>query len=267
MQNLEQSIQSLYEESNDFPFCQEPRLKYVLAAIPRTGSTLLALLLWRTGCLGAPMEYLAIPFRDAMIARLGNGDVIAYWNALIRSRTSPNGVFGYKSFIQSMQYIAKHHQQLLPFISADRAVYLTRRNKIEQAVSLSKAIQSRSWFSSVVESRVAEYKFNHIRFCENSINQQERSWEDAFALTQTKPLRIFYEDLQSTPSALVQSVADYLGISLDPSAAIGVPLIGKQFDRRNDEWVQRYSEQKNQSKDVEDLPNSELMSSSVAESK
>ena len=48
-----------YEAKFDFPARDRaPERSYLLATVPRSGSTYLSHVLWRTGCLGAPLEYL-----------------------------------------------------------------------------------------------------------------------------------------------------------------------------------------------------------------
>ena len=48
-----------YEGSFDFPRrTASPERTYLIATVPRTGSTWFSHLLWQTGCLGAPLEYL-----------------------------------------------------------------------------------------------------------------------------------------------------------------------------------------------------------------
>ena len=48
-----------YEAKFDFPArAAAPERPYLLATVPRSGSTYLSHVLWRTGCLGAPLEYL-----------------------------------------------------------------------------------------------------------------------------------------------------------------------------------------------------------------
>ena len=52
-----QGLDTGYEGKFDFaPRREPPSRPYLLASVPRTGSTLLSHLLWRTGCLGAPLE-------------------------------------------------------------------------------------------------------------------------------------------------------------------------------------------------------------------
>ena len=52
-------IETGYEERYDFPERDGPPDRvYVLASLPRSGSTYLSHVLWESGCLGAPLEYL-----------------------------------------------------------------------------------------------------------------------------------------------------------------------------------------------------------------
>ena len=51
-------IQTGYEAEFDFPaYRGSARRPYMLASVPRSGSTFVSHLLWETGCLGAPLEY------------------------------------------------------------------------------------------------------------------------------------------------------------------------------------------------------------------
>ena len=51
-------VETGYEAKFDFPLTAgQPEIVYLLATVPRTGSTYLSHILWQTGCLGAPLEY------------------------------------------------------------------------------------------------------------------------------------------------------------------------------------------------------------------
>jgi trehalose 2-sulfotransferase len=54
-------INRLYMAEFDFRTKVEQRLSYMIATVPRSGSTYFAIQMWRTGVLGAPMEYLNFP--------------------------------------------------------------------------------------------------------------------------------------------------------------------------------------------------------------
>jgi hypothetical protein len=51
-------IETGYEAECDFPpHRPPPSHPYLLASVPRSGSTYGSHILWQTGCLGAPLEY------------------------------------------------------------------------------------------------------------------------------------------------------------------------------------------------------------------
>ena len=78
----------------------------MLAGTPRSGGNYLCHLLWRTGLMGAPMEY--FNFHTLMLqmaVRLGVTSLADYVQRLLRVRTSPNGVFGYKAHFDHLQFM------------------------------------------------------------------------------------------------------------------------------------------------------------------
>jgi LPS sulfotransferase NodH len=231
-------VNRLYEEEFDFPLRdEEPVLTYAIATVPRTGSTYFATLLWRSGVLGAPMEYPNIHTMHRLIERLGRGDLVAYWNELKRRRTSPNGVFGYKLFVNTFE------RELLPYLTPDRVLYFTRANKAAQAVSYARALQTDVWFAGVKEPINPSYSFEQIRECEIMIKRQEAAWEDIFAGTNTVPLRIEYEQLRNDTPSVLRQVCQDLRIELDPKLECIVPAMKIQSDGLNREWIDRYKQE------------------------
>jgi hypothetical protein len=108
------------------PFCQ-----------PGEQLPLLGIKLWQTGVCGAPMEYLNFVNRkNDMLIRLGKADAVVYWDELRRRRTSKNGVFAFKAFIGDYSQTLQDYADLLPHIRSDKTIYLTRQDKLQQAVSV-----------------------------------------------------------------------------------------------------------------------------------
>src|SRR5216110_813568 len=93
-------IETGYEGKFDFAARQQPPdLAYLLASVPRAGSTYVSHLLWRSGCLGAPLEYLNFLGEGPYGFAHGLAEKqTALWRSALHTRTSPNGVFGVKSF-------------------------------------------------------------------------------------------------------------------------------------------------------------------------
>lgn len=237
-----QGILDLYSDAYDFPsFEGRPSTSYMLAAIPRSGSTHLAMQLWKTGVLGSPMEYPNAPFMDPMRRRLGTGDdLVAYWNAVKRVRTSHNGVFGYKMFVSDYVRSGNQHPELLPEITPDKVIFITRSNLVEQAVSYSKAIHSGAWFHGVQMREKPVYDEEDICLCIAALQYQIDFWDELFTLTKTAVHAVTYESLLADPGGVVKGVANFLGVELDPTAIIDLPCIQTQRDAESAEWVRRF---------------------------
>ena len=77
-----------YEARFDFPHrATAPSRPYLLATVPRSGSTYLSHVLWRTGCLGAPLEYLNFdPSGTYGHASASPSEQQRLWGTFMRSR-------------------------------------------------------------------------------------------------------------------------------------------------------------------------------------
>ena len=113
-------IDTGYEGKFDFASrLERPELTYLLATVPRAGSTHFSHLLWRIGCLGAPLEYLnfepAGPYGFA-----ANSPELQrrLWRSVLRRRCSPNGVFGLKAFPPQLERLRERNPQLLEEVLA-----------------------------------------------------------------------------------------------------------------------------------------------------
>jgi LPS sulfotransferase NodH len=238
-------INKLYQSAHDFAgFHGKPLTEYMLATMPRSGSTYFAIELWRTGVLGAPMEYANTPYISLLGERMDfKGDIVEYWDKVRSIRTSPNGMFGFKMFMRNYKDCQDDHPDLLREIAPDKVIYLTRRDVLEQAVSYSKAIQSKAWFHGVKVASEPVYSFDDIRECEQMIRYQMAFWESLFELTCAEVHRVTYEDLLSSPTHEVQKVADFLNVRLDPASILEIDSIEMQRNAQSMEWVGRYRDE------------------------
>lgn len=154
----------LYSRAFDFPRrFGAPLKQLMIAAVPRSGSTAFCLELWRTGMLGAPLEYLNSEFvsRETRWRKLQRGDVKC-WKELQCVRTATNGVFSYKFFVHDYVEILNRRPRLLPYIAPTHVVYFTRADKLSQAISYSRAIRSGAWFANANTRNKCEYDSVHI---------------------------------------------------------------------------------------------------------
>jgi LPS sulfotransferase NodH len=243
-----------YEGRFDFPpRSTAPERTYLLASVPRAGSTYFSHLLWQTGSLGAPLEYLnfeiAGPYGFASKSTALQHEL---WRSVLRRRCSPNGVFGLKAFPQQLEDLQQSNQGLLADVLAtilprDRAryvIYLRRRDRVAQSVSLARASVSGVWRHDQERSEAEplEYSQAALEAAERGIAFQEGVWATMFADLRIQPLNLWHEDVLADPADALSQVAKYIGVSVDPSAEVAVPAINKQSPGESAEWITRYAE-------------------------
>jgi LPS sulfotransferase NodH len=232
----------IYTSAFDFA-CRRipPTTQLMVATVPRSGSTAICLDLWRTGLLGAPLEYtnLDLMNQNPRWKKFLRHEV-QFWRELQRVRTSPNGVFSYKFFVQAYVEILKKKPKLLPRISPTHVVYFTREDKLAQAVSYSRAIQSGAWFANAPPRHSCQYDEAHIQDCLEQISRQERSWEYVFCITDTRPLSVSYEKFMSAPGSVVQTILEYVVPGSVIREPLDIPKIEIQRDAVSDDWKQRF---------------------------
>ena len=241
-----------YEGKFDFPRQSDPpRLAYMLASLPRSGSTWFSHLLWRTGCLGAPLEYLnfeaAGPYYFAALAPAVQQQL---WQSALHRRTSPNGVFGAKCFAGQLEALEQHNPPLLAAVMATlvrrpspRIVYFQRRDRVAHAISYARASLSGVWRKEQEpdDGVTVDYSEAAIARAEQMIEAEQAAWRKMFGELGIEPLTIWYEDALADANAATSSAAEYLGVTLDPAAQLEIPGIEKQAAADSAAWAERYA--------------------------
>jgi len=149
-----EGVETGYEEKFDFPSRPGlPERIYLLATVPRTGSTYVSHLLWRSGYLGAPLEYLNFLAEGPYGFAHGRAEKqTALWRSALHRRTSSNGVFGVKSFPLQLRELQRDNPSLLLEVFATLfpargkrfIVRLKRRDSVAHAISFARALTSSS---------------------------------------------------------------------------------------------------------------------------
>jgi LPS sulfotransferase NodH len=247
-------VMRMYDREMDFmTYRARPGCRYILATMPRSGSTLCSIRLWQSGQLGAPLEYLNFRMATRLLERLGYGvdedgrpkdanQLVGYWKNLQQLRTSPNGVFGCKVFVSNLMVLANRYPEFVSRIAPTHVVYLTRMDLVGQAISYYRAQRSSAWFGGVQAKQAVEYDFKRIQSCLVSICTQTAVWERLFETWGVMPLRVSYEQMCRQPRAVTSVVKTHLGIAHDPAARLSVPLIVKQADHTSEAWRARFKE-------------------------
>lgn len=248
-------IETGYEEKFDFPFRHAPPQKvYVLASVPRSGSTYLSHLLWRTGCLGAPLEYLNfLPAGHYGFASNSPEKQIELWQSILHRRTSPNGVFGIKCFPMLISLLFRSNPalyrqataMLMPPDRSARVVRLKRRDRLAHAISFARATRSGIWRheQEPPEGITVGYSRAAVDQAMDELDRAETGWDPLFASLQDEPLTLWHEDVVDRPDDAVRKVAGFLKVRIDPSLAVAVPEIRKQAQSDSRKWVERYQAQ------------------------
>lgn len=240
-----------YEAEFDFPAWEgPPRLPWLLASLPRAGSTWLSHELWACGCLGAPLEYLNFerggPYGDAADRP---HDQLRLWRRALATRTSPNGVFGLKAFPGQLHHVQQGNPALVAQVmrlllgpaSPRKVVELRRRDRKAHAVSYARALLSGVWRAEQEREGRDEPEFSALAVerAEAMLDQQHAGWQAMYADLGVVPLVLWFEDALADPDGAVLQVAGYLGVPLNPAARVAVPPIRQQAQAGARAWLGR----------------------------
>ncbi len=240
----EEPARSLSDERFDFSHPAPLRQSYIIASSARSGSTYLARLLAQTGLLGAPSEVFnsATNEMQTLMARFRAYSHADYVAKLIANRTSRNGVFGMKAHFHQFEAFLKKYPPLLEALAPITYIYIDRRDKVAQAVSMAKALQTDQWSSQWRGSPrpLLRYDRELIAKSMSEVELQDARWLRWFELHNITPFRVTYEDLIADPAASVRSVVERLGVQDDEPDDLNIPAIEKQGDDTNQEWIERF---------------------------
>jgi LPS sulfotransferase NodH len=238
----EKPIRFVLDERLDFNHRVPLRKSYIVASSYRSGSNYLCWELWRTSILGAPVEFLN-PY-DALPVLMNRFKAVSpadYISKLLAHRTSRNGVFGLKTHFHHFEAFLKQYPTLLDALAPVTFIHLSRRDKIAQAVSMAKALQTDFWTSRIQSERVPpQYDRELIAKCLDEIKLQDLNWPLWFEKHGITPFPVMYEDFVADPPGVVHSIQKLLGVEDDERAEVNVPPTKSQSDDTNRMWIERF---------------------------
>jgi LPS sulfotransferase NodH len=237
----------------------------LVCATPRSGSTLLCALLDGTGVAGRPQEFFerlsssGLPrqpreyfegVEDPKLLELlaptdpgapDPGDPIPQ---ALELGTTDNGVFAAKlMWTHLLDLGGRLGRPSDVTLLAERFpdphyVHVRRRDKVAQAVSLWRAVQTRAWRAGeVTENGNAVYHAGAIGYLAGQLSDHDDAWRTWFAANGIQPLTIVYEELSADTHAATSAVLDHLGAG---PATIPEPPLRRQGDDRSARWLERY---------------------------
>jgi trehalose 2-sulfotransferase len=229
---------------------------------------------------GNPEEYFWDDALPAWYKRWEISTFAAFLERMLVEGTTPNGVFGVKVFAGDyLEDFLKHVRKLpqysdlrlsVPALMSGifpnlRCVWLTRRDKVRQAVSWWIAFQTRVWavrnrneeratlqvLQSVrnleapqIRRQEPGYSFEKIDSLVQEIVRREAEWQKYFTEGGIKPLTVVYEDFAQCDEATTLQILLYLGIDVPRNLGSRKRILQKQADVFSEEFVRRYLEEK-----------------------
>jgi len=188
-------------------------------------------------------------------------DYSEHFNAALRTGTTPNGVFAAKlmwsyfpDFLELMRGIPRFagmgDGSLLNTAFPNlRYVFISRSDKVRQAVSLWRALQTWVWrnatgapASEPPPERRAVYSFDAIDHLLDQLRRHEDAWRGFFFRIGQRPLPLVYEEVAGDPDAAAARVLDALGVTAERRPERPQRTISRQSDELSESWVQSYLE-------------------------
>lgn len=191
-------------QNRDFAGNTPVRMRYGILSSQRSGSTLLARMLFETRQAGDPLEYFNLRLLTLARKQTGNQFLtpIEFMRLMELRRTSPNGVFGMKIHYEQMLRAFQSsvpNEKMTKFLHSFRHLFwIRRRGRLRQAISLALAMHTNSWSSE--ESHKVSAESISLLDCIHAlqaISFQDCGWGKLISTAKLKVRIIWYEDLVS----------------------------------------------------------------------
>ena len=248
----------------------QPSRSYVLACTPRVGSHLLSDALASTGIAGRPREWLPRFTRDTAprtasdrMKLVTQAPAVApdaaadaeHIARVLQAGTSENGVFGIVIHWPVLPDAVRRlhaflgtgdpepHRVLSSAFPGLSYVWVRRRDRVAQAVSWYKAIQTGTYVGPAGPSAAVEgelrFDYGKIRYLVAALTSFENAWSSFFASSGVTPLVVHYEDLSANYVSTIRSVMDFLQLDAE-NADIARPRHEKYADALSLSWIEQF---------------------------
>ncbi len=180
----------------------------------------------------------------------------AHLERTFRTGTTPNGVFGTKLMWNQLPDVEQHATavrelagltgiELLECLFGNPGyVWMRRRDKVRQAISLWRALQTRTWRlehpGRDAERPELHYSFEGIDHLRRRLSADDESWGRFFLASGVDPLEISYEDdVEPDPAGAVARIHALVGIEVPTGWEPQAEMV-RQSDGINDAWRSAY---------------------------
>lgn len=173
--------------------------------------------------------------------------------------TTTNGIFGAKLMWNQLPDVEQHAGAIERFAGLSRLellealfdgdlgvrfVWMRRRDKVRQAISLWRALQTRSWRlehpGGAEHPPRLSYSFGGIEHLRRRLSADDEAWGRFFAGHEIDALELVYEeDVELDPEGSVHRVAALVDAALSAGWAPQARML-RQADRLSDDWYEAY---------------------------
>ena len=229
----------------------KPDKSYLICTTPRTGSWLLCSMLESTGVAGRPEEI----FHADTLGGKPRKTIRQHLQAAVRRGTRSQRVFGgkvhwsqYRLAAQRLAVETKTSDEGLPMLLAEQLpdltyVWLSRRDKVRQAISYYRATESGQWWRTahdpISPCDETKFDFDTIERLHTYLVNHDANWRAYFDRLNLDPIIIHYEDLAEDPWQSTLDVLQAAGIRA-PRISPQVPHLVRQADVLSESWLLKY---------------------------
>ena len=183
-----------------------------------------------------------------------------YLATVLQRGSTLNNVFGAKimwgyfnDLVHKFQDIPGYSEMPAPDLLSTvfphlRYIWIRRRDKVRQAVSLWKALQTWTWRQEDLSprpnvsagSRKPVFHFKAIDHLVQQIETDEAAWQHYFRSYDIQPFTVEYEELTVAYEEVDLEILQFIGIPISEDFVFIEPRMRRQADALSEEWVQRY---------------------------
>ncbi|MGK7895727.1 MAG: Stf0 family sulfotransferase [Xenococcus sp. (in: cyanobacteria)] len=241
----------LHNQQNEAP------LVYFIAMEVRSGSNLMCQYLSNNGFGNAGEYFQNINSEQLSPIICKNLDLdpekvepYVFFERLLKKHSS-NGIFGskftiyqYIFMLSKYEELSQQQKQSLFKISNVKWIWLRRRDKLSQAISLFRAINSDQWvsFEEPKERKIPEYDRSQIDENLAMLLRSDFLWELFFNTHSLRPYSVFYEDFIKSPASIISEITKHICAETDkkPIAKPEDVILSSKYEVQRDEHSKKF---------------------------
>jgi LPS sulfotransferase NodH len=217
-----------------------------------------------TGLCGTPREYFREDYEGIYRREWGlppHASHRDYVKAVIGAGTGANGTFAVKCHWRQFARLLSRCRatavinDLAPadliesILPNARYVYLTRRNKARQAISLYRAISLDVWWALADDGPtiggdspgIRQPDFDELAHLEEGLVRDDIAWMNFFEANGVQPYLLTFEDLTTSYAPTVREVVSFVhGLDRIELPAVPAPQLRRQANATTEAWLQTY---------------------------